>query len=74
MLAYINESLKADKIKGLEDDALETLWQQINRHKSKRPILVGAVYRPPSRTAAIDWNFILRQLILESKRCIYLET
>lgn len=54
MLAYINESLKADKIKGLEDDALETLWQQINPHKSKRPILVGAVHRPPSRTAAVD--------------------
>ena len=54
MLAYINESLKADKIKSLEDDALETLWQQINLHKSKRPILVAAVHRPPSRTVAID--------------------
>ena len=54
LLAYINQSLKADRIENPEDDALETLWLQINPHKSKRPILVGAVYRPPSTTVAID--------------------
>ena len=53
-LAYINESLKDDRIESLEDDALETLWLQVSPHKSKRPIPVGAVYRPPSTTVAID--------------------
>ena len=54
MLAYVSENLKADRIESLQDEALETFWLQINPHKSKRPILVGAVYRPLSTTAAID--------------------
>ena len=54
LLAYINESLKADRIESLEDDALETLWLQLSPHKSKRPFLVGAVCRPSSTTAAIN--------------------
>ena len=54
ILAYIADNLKADRITSLEDNTLETLWLQINPYKSKRPILVGAIYRPPSTTADTD--------------------
>ena len=75
LLAYINENLKADRIESLEHYALETLWLQINPHKSKRPILVRELL---TVRLLQPWlliprcNLILRQPILESKRCIYL--
>ena len=54
LLAYINENFKADRIESLKHYALETLLLQINPHKSKRPILVGVAYRPPSTNVGID--------------------
>ena len=39
----------------LDDDEVESLWLiNINAHRSKRPILVGAIYRPPGSTSDTD--------------------
>ena len=39
----------------LDDDEVESLWLiNINAHRSKRPILVGAIYRPPGSRADTD--------------------
>ena len=75
LLAYINENLKADRIESLEHYALETLWLQKDTHKSKRPILVRELFTVRLLRPWVlipRWNLILRQPILESKRCIYL--
>ena len=38
----------------LDDDEVESLWFIINPHRSKRPILVGAIYRPPGSAEDTD--------------------
>ena len=42
--------LKVERITSVEENELETFWLQIHPYKSNRPILTGAVYRPPSST------------------------
>ena len=54
IFAYVNEKVMALRRRDLELDDLETLWLQICPHKSKRPILISGVYRPPS--ANKDYN------------------
>jgi len=46
--------LKVERITSLEENELETVWLQIHPYRSNRPILTGAVYRPPSSTADTD--------------------
>lgn len=73
LLAYINENLKADRIESLEHYALETLWLQINPHKSKRPILVRELLTVRLLQAWLlipRWNLILRQPILDVFTCM----
>lgn len=54
ILAYVADKLKVDRITSLEEMDLETVWLQVYPHKSNRPILTGAVYRPPSSKADMD--------------------
>lgn len=54
----------------LEDDFVESLWFNVScAHNSNRPILVGALYRPPS---AIDLNIEnhIESVYLKSKEII----
>ena len=54
ILVYVTNSIKASRVMSLEESDLEILWLQVTPYKSKRPILVGGVYRPPSTTADVD--------------------
>ena len=54
ILVYIADRLKVERITSLDENELETIWLQIHPYKSNRPILIGAVYRPPSSTAETD--------------------
>ncbi|XP_046844828.1 uncharacterized protein LOC124438678 [Xenia sp. Carnegie-2017] len=54
IIAYLNEKVIASHRRDLELDDLETHCLQICPHKSKTPILISGVYRPPS--ANKDYN------------------
>ena len=66
ILSYVNFKLKENRRIDLEEKEIETLWLDIFTFNSKRPILVGALYRPPSSNVDIDSRIekmILRTLI-----------
>ena len=48
ILAYVNFKLKENRCIDLEEKEIETLWLDIFPFNSKRLLLVGALYRPPS--------------------------
>jgi hypothetical protein len=56
----------------LEDDFVESLWFNVCPHNSNRPILVGALYRPPSANADADLNIEnhIESVYLKSKEII----
>ena len=54
IIAYVSNNIKGVHVSELDDDEVESLWLNINPHRSKRPILVGAIYRPPGSTAVTD--------------------
>lgn len=54
ILAYVNFKLKENRRIDLEEKEIETLWLDIFPFNSKRPLLVGALYRPPSSNVDID--------------------
>lgn len=54
IIAYVSNNVKGVHVSELDDDEVESLWLNINPHRSKRPILVGAIYRPPGSTADTD--------------------
>lgn len=54
IIAYVTNSVTGIRISELENDEVESLWLNINPHKSKRPLLVGAIYRPPGSTVEAD--------------------
>ena len=54
ILAYVNNSLHAKRREDLEANYLEVLWLETCPYKSKRPLLIGGAYRPPSCKAADD--------------------
>ena len=54
ILAYIVDRLKVERITSMDENELEITWLQIHLYKSNRPILIGAVYRPPSSTVETD--------------------
>ena len=54
ILAYVNFKLKENHRIDLEEKEIETLWLVIFPFNSKRPLLVGALYRPPSSNVDID--------------------
>ena len=54
IIAYVSNNIKGVRVVELDDDEVESLWLNINAHRSKRPILVGAIYRPTGSTADTD--------------------
>ena len=54
ILAFVNSSLQVKRREDLEETDLECLWLETCPFKSKRPLLIAGVYRPPSYKAADD--------------------
>ena len=54
ILAYVNFKLKENRRIDLEEKEIKTLWLDIFPFNSKRPLLVGALYRLPSSNEDID--------------------
>ncbi|PFX17087.1 putative RNA-directed DNA polymerase from transposon BS [Stylophora pistillata] len=54
ILAFVNSSLQVKRREDLEETDLECLWLETCPFKSKRPLLIAGVYRPPSFKAADD--------------------
>ena len=54
ILAYVNSQLKANRLYDLEDKNVEIMWLSICPYSSKRALLVGTLYRPPSSNADAD--------------------
>ena len=53
-MAYVRNQLIADRLDDLEDEDIEIMWLSICPYKSMRPLLVAALYRPPSTSSDID--------------------
>ena len=53
-IAYVADNVKVNRLWDLEDDCVESIWLSVHPHNSNRPILVGALYRPPSTNVEID--------------------
>ena len=54
LIAYVADNVKARRLWDLEDDCVESMWLSVHPHNSNRPILAGALYRPPSTNAETD--------------------
>lgn len=54
ILIYANSDLNIKRRTDLEDRDLEALWLQVCPFKSKRPLLLAGIYRPPSAKAKYD--------------------
>ena len=54
LIAYVADNVKASRLWDLEDDCAESIWLSVHPHNSNRPILVRALYRPPSTNVEID--------------------
>jgi exonuclease III len=48
LLTYVAEKVQTNRVSELDEDSVESLWLTVCPHNSKRLILVGGVYRPPS--------------------------
>ena len=66
ILAYVNFKLKENRRIDLEEKEIETLWL-VFPFNSKRPLLVGALYRPPSSNVDIDSR--IEKMILRTLTC-----
>ena len=54
ILAFVNSSLQVKRREDLEATDLECLWLETCPFKSKRPLLIAGIYRPPSYKVADD--------------------
>ena len=54
IIAYASQNLDVKRVEELEEDDLEIMWLNVNPFNSKRSLLCGALYRPPSTNAATD--------------------
>jgi exonuclease III len=74
IMIYVNKSVEAKHRVDLESKDIESIWIEICTHKSKRPLLVSGVYRPPS--AKKEYKIILGKNIenayLENKELVIL--
>ena len=74
IMIYVNKSVEAKRRVDLESKDIESIWIEICPHKSKRPLVVSGVYRPPS--AKKEYNIILGKNIenayLENKELVIL--
>ena len=50
ILCYIKNGISCKQISDLDDDIVEAMWLELNLPQTK-PILLGAVYRPPDSKA-----------------------
>ena len=48
VMAFVNDELRCVRRTDLEDSNLEIIWLEIFPFKSKRPLLIAGIYRPPS--------------------------
>ena len=53
---YVNNRLRSRQRDDLMSSDCETLWLEVFPYKSKRPLLVASVYRPPSSKRQDDIN------------------
>ena len=53
-LAYVANMVKANRIWDLKENDVESLWLSVHPQNSNRPILIGALYRPPSTNKETD--------------------
>ena len=54
ILAFVNNSITAERRIDYEETDVESLWLEICPHKSRRSLLIAGVYRPPSYKVADD--------------------
>lgn len=54
IIAFVSQKVKVKRNEELGEDNIEIMWLNINPFNSKRSILCGALYRPPSSNADID--------------------
>ena len=54
ILMYVNNELNIKRRTDLEESDLEVLWLQVCPFKSKRNILIAAIYRPPNVKCEVD--------------------
>ena len=54
IMAYSSQNLDVKRAEELEEDDLEIMWLNVNPFNSKRTLLCGVLYRPPSTNAATD--------------------
>ena len=48
VMVYVNDELNFKRRTDLENSELGVIWLEVCPYKSKRPILFGTIYRPPS--------------------------
>ena len=56
LCVYVKNTVQTKRRIDLETDDAEIIWLETCPYKSKRPLFVGGIYRPPSSTAASDKN------------------
>ena len=54
VIVYVNDELNFKRRTDLENSELEVIWLEVCPFKSKRPILFGTIYRPPSYNKDMD--------------------
>ena len=71
-MAFINHDLHVKRRSDLENQNVESLWLEICPFKSKRSIIVGSIYRPPSSNNAndIDIESNIEGVYLQNKETI----
>lgn len=53
-MAWVKSSLQVKRRNDLESNDVETLWLELCPYKSKRPLFIAGVYRPPSHKVDDD--------------------
>ena len=73
-MAYINDNLNVIRRTDLENQEVEVIWLEVCPFKSKRSLLIGSIYRPPSYTKADDLSLEanLERVYLLNKETIFL--
>jgi hypothetical protein len=56
IMAFVNDNLSVKRRTDLESQTIEAIWLEICPFKSKRSMILGSLYRPPSSKKADDIN------------------
>ena len=54
LCVYVKNSIQTKRRTDLETDGAVIIWLETCPYKSKRPLFIGGIYRPPSPTAGSD--------------------